>query len=274
MDEPRFEELADGVHTMLSPRLMSNCTMIVSPEGVLVVDAPYTRRLAEEVRAYARRLTTRPIAWVVSTHYHGDHILHLEAFAPPARVLGHQRNRENIAAYGEGERAHFSRHYPHLAAEYAAVRLPLPEVTYTDRLTLYLGDRKVVLWHPGPAHTSGDTIVELPAERLAVVADLLFNGVLPVARSADLGGWIAALARLESMPLETIVPGHGPVGTRAELAAMRGFLEAVCAAVRPCVEAGAPLEEALAAIDCMPWRDWAHPERLRPAIERAYAELR
>jgi cyclase len=272
MDEPRFVELAEGVHAMLSPHTMSNCTLVAAPEGVLVVDAPYTRSLAEAVRAYAARLSSAPIRWVVSTHYHGDHVLHLEAFAPPASVLAHARNRENIASFAESERAHFCRNFPELADEYRATRIPVPDTTYTDTLSLYLGGREVRLWHPGPAHTSGDTIIELPAERLAVVADLLFNGMLPVARSADLAGWIAALERLEAMPLETIVPGHGPVSTRRDLVTMRGYLEAVCAAVRPYVAAGVPLERVLAEIDLAPYTTWPRQERLQAAIERAYAE--
>lgn len=272
MDEPQFVELAEGVHALLSPERMSNCTLIATSEGVLAIDAPYTRALAAAVRAYAARLTPQPIRWVVSTHYHGDHILHLEAFAPPAAVLGHARTRENIARYAESERAHFSRLFPALAAEYAAARIPLPDVTFTDTLTLYLGGREVRLWYPGPAHTSGDTIVELPSERLAVVADILSTGVLPVARSADLAGWIAALERLEHLPLDTIVPGHGPISSRRDLATMRGYLEAVRAAVRPYALAGAPLERALAEIDLAPYTSWPHPERIHAAIERAYAE--
>src|SRR3954454_7925334 len=138
MDEPRFVELAQGVHTMLSPELMSNCTIVASDDGVLVVDAPHTRALAEAVQAYARRLTPQPIRWVVSSHYHGDHILHLGAFAPPAIILGPPRNRDNTAQFGERERAPFSRHRPALAVEYATVPIVLPSLTYSDVLTLYL----------------------------------------------------------------------------------------------------------------------------------------
>jgi cyclase len=274
MDEPRFVELADGVHTMLSPELMSNCTIVACAEGVLVVDAPYTRALAEAVQAYARRLTPQPIRWVVSSHYHGDHILHLGAFAPPAVVLGHARNRDNIAQFGESERAHFSRQRPQLAAEYATVPIVLPSLTYSDVLTLYLAGREVRLWHPGPAHTTGDTVLFLPAERLAVVADLLFNGVFPVARSAHLGGWIAALDTLQAMDLDTVVPGHGAISTRRELGAMREYLAAVRDAVIPYAREGLPLERALAEIHLDGYAAWPYPERLAQAVERAYAEER
>lgn len=273
MEEPRFVELADGVHTMLSPLLMSNCTIVTSAEGVLIVDAPFTRALAEAVRAYARRLTARPIRWVVSSHYHGDHILHLSAFAPPATVLGHVRNRENIARYGESERAHFSRHRPEQAAEYQTVPIVLPDLTYSDALTFHFGDRDVRLWHPGPAHTSGDTVVFLPAERLAVVADLLFTGCFPVARSASVSGWIGALEQLQTMPLDTIVPGHGPISTRGDLGSMRDYLVAVREAVRPYAEAGTPLARVLAELPLDQYPSWVYPERISQAIEGAYAEL-
>ena len=86
MDEPQFVELTDGVHAMISPDFMSNCTLVLSGEELLVVDAPATRRLAEAVVADACRLTSQPIRWVVSSHFHPDHTLHLSAYVPPARV--------------------------------------------------------------------------------------------------------------------------------------------------------------------------------------------
>ena len=113
MDEPRFVELADGVHAMISPRLMSNCTIVVTAEGVLTVDAPYTRRLAEAVIDYARRLSPQPIRWVVSSHHHGDHTLQLCVFSPPAQVIGHVANREYILRTGEYERQRFHANIQH-----------------------------------------------------------------------------------------------------------------------------------------------------------------
>ncbi len=271
MDEPRFVELADGVHTMISPHLMSNCTIVVTSEGVLTVDAPYTRPLCEAVIDYARRLSPQPIRWVVSSHHHGDHTLQLCVFSPPAQVIGHVANREYILRTGEYERQRFQTNYPE--AGYESVTLTPPNLTYTDRLTLHLGEREVHLWHPGPAHTAGDTVLFLPAERLAVVADLLFNGMHPVARSGYLGGWIAALSHLQAMDVDTVVPGHGSIASRRELGVMREYLLALRDAVLPYARAGLPVEQAIAEIRLEAYAAWPNPERLGPSIERAYAEL-
>jgi cyclase len=271
MEDLRFVELADGVHTLVSPHLMSNCTIVATAEGVLTVDAPYTRPLCEAVIAHARRLSPQPIRWVVSSHHHGDHTLHLEAFAPPAQVIGHVENRACVLDTAEYERQRFMGHYPE--AGYESVTITPPSLTYTDRLTLYLGEREIHLWHPGPAHTAGDTVLFLPAERLAVVADLLFNGVHPVARNASIGGWIAALDALRGMDLATVVPGHGPIASRRELGVMRDYLLALREAVQPYARSGAPLERALAEIRLEAYAAWPGAERLGPAIERTYAEL-
>jgi cyclase len=271
MEEPRFVELADGVHTMISPRRLSNCTIVVTSEGVLTVDAPYSRQLAEAVITYARRLTAQPIRWVVSSHHHGDHTLQLCVFSPPAQVIGHVRNREVLLSTGEYERQRFMHNYPD--AGYEEVTITPPTLTYTDRLTLHLGQRAIHLWHPGPAHTEGDTVLFLPEQRLAVVADLLFNGIHPVARNGYISGWIAALSALQAMDLETIVPGHGSIASRHELGVMRDYLLALRDAVRPYVRGGAPLEQALAEIRLEPYTAWPDAERLAWAVERAYAEL-
>jgi cyclase len=147
-----------------------------------------------------------------------------------------------------------------------------PSLTYTEEFTMHVGDRAIRLWHPGPAHTSGDTVIFLDGERLAIVADLLSTGVYPVARSAYLPGWIAALERLEGMELDTVVPGHGRISTRADMRRMREYLKAVREAVLPYARSGAPVERALEEIRLEGFGDWPKAERVGAAIERAYAE--
>ena len=150
-----------------------------------------------------------------------------------------------------------------------------PTLTYTgtgSRCTWAIG-RSPPSGTRGPARTEGDTVLFLPEQRLAIVGDLLFNGIHPVARSGYIAGWIAALSALQAMDLETVVPGHGPIASRHELGVMRDYLLAVRDAVRPYVRGGAPLEQALAEIRLEPYAALTDAERLGWAIERAYAEL-
>jgi cyclase len=120
---------------------------------------------------------------------------------------------------------------PDLAPEIAGLEFVLPTEFVDDTLDLDAGRLPVqvraVRRH---AHTAGDLVVILPARRILVASDLVFNGILPVARDADLAGWIAALDDLAGLEPDIVVPGHGPVGGAELLASQRDVLTQVAAA--------------------------------------------
>lgn len=205
---------------------ISNAVFIVTPDGVVVVDALGSPMLAQEMLAEIARITPAPVRYVVLTHYHADHVYGLQAFkAAGATIIAHREGQ----LYLNSETAALR-----LKASREALTPAVDENTHlvaADRwidgpTTLRLGGVDFLIQPAGPAHTPEDLVVWVPQHRLLVAGDLVFRGRVPFVGQADSGRWIAALDRLLAFDAKVIVPGHGPVSTsaRADLELTRDYL--------------------------------------------------
>ncbi|HEY6132664.1 MAG TPA: MBL fold metallo-hydrolase [Rubrivivax sp.] len=205
---------------------ISNAVFIVTPDGVVVVDALGSPMLAQEMLAEIARITPAPVRYVVLTHYHADHVYGLQAFkAAGATIIAHREGQ----LYLNSETAALR-----LKASREALTPAVDENTHlvaADRwidgpTTLRLGGVDFLIQPAGPAHTPEDLVVWVPQHRLLVAGDLVFRGRVPFVGQADSGRWIAALDRLLAFDAKIIVPGHGPVSTsaRADLELTRDYL--------------------------------------------------
>ena len=114
---------------------------------------------------------------------------------------------------------------PAFAREFPLLKMTLPTVTFEDWLVIHDGSHEIHLWHPGvPAHTAGDATVFLPKERVLFTGDLAFHYVTPLAFQGHVGHWIEAADRVLGFAADVVVPGHGPVGTLADVRLLRDYL--------------------------------------------------
>jgi cyclase len=278
-DKPSLIPLAPGVWFFFNANGMSNAGVIEEDDGLTVIDTLLTPAMALDFLRMVREVNPKPVRQVILTHFHGDHILGAEAFTG-ARLIAHENTRRYLKESGDYELRRFAGR-PDSAAALANARVRLPELTFSSRLTLHSGERAVELSWPGPAHTSGDTIisvpkavVSLPKDGIVFVGDLLFNGVMPVLRSASPSGWIETLKGLEANPDAVVIPGHGPVAGVSELTVMRRFLEDCLGLVRSAVARGATEQEILAIEVPRSAREWPGQERWQGALQRAWEEVR
>ncbi|MGE5173535.1 MAG: MBL fold metallo-hydrolase, partial [Betaproteobacteria bacterium] len=108
----------------------------------------------------------------------------------------------------------------------------VPSLTFTDAMEIDLGDRKVELLHAGPSHTVGSSIVYVPDSKTLFAGDVLFTNYHPNMRDGDIRGWIKALDVIASMDATSIIPGHGPLSTKKDVAEMKSYLVAFDAKVK------------------------------------------
>ncbi|MER3419892.1 MAG: MBL fold metallo-hydrolase [Chloroflexota bacterium] len=267
--------LADGLYAYVQAGggfCISNAGLIAGRAGSVVVDALFVPRMTRAFLAEVARQTTAPITTVITTHHHVDHTLGNHLFAGTT-IIGHDLTRSEMARTGNPA-ARIAAVAPHFAPDLAEpIPIVPPNLTYSDRLTLYLDEREVQLIHVPTAHTIDDTLVSLPAERLLFAGDVAFFYVTPLAFEGSVLGWLDAIARIEAMDVERIVPGHGPVGGKAELALLRGYFELIRDQARAHYEAGRPAEQAVLAIDLGPYAAWAEPERIVPNVLRLYQDF-
>lgn len=192
---------------------ISNAAFIVTPEGVLVIDALGAPVLAEELLAEIARHTSQPVRWVVVTHYHADHIYGLQVFKDRgATVIAHRLGQDYLAADTAQRRLAASRDElsPWVTAD---TRLVAADRWLDDETVLELGGERLHLRHAGPAHTPEDVVVFAERSRVLFAGDLVFRGRIPFVGQADSRGWIGALDRLIAWKPAVVVPGHGPLST-------------------------------------------------------------
>jgi cyclase len=257
--EVRTVEVADGVFAYLQLDggwCLNNAGIITGGDRTVLVDTAATIARAEALRATVDRLGGGRQLTIVNTHHHGDHCFGNGVFDPAATIIAHDRTSPELAEGGLG----LCGLWP--AVDWGEIRLRLPDVTYSDTLTLHTGGHEVRLIHPGPAHTTNDTVVLLPSERVLFAGDLVWNGVTPFVLMGSVAGSIEAIGRLRELPVSTVVPGHGPVGGLELLDQTVAYLAWVQEVAAAGHGAGlAPLAELIDA------------ERLAGNLVRAYAEL-
>jgi glyoxylase-like metal-dependent hydrolase (beta-lactamase superfamily II) len=252
---------------------VSNSGLIVGAESAMAVDALMVPSMTRRLVAAIRKTTRRPVATLINTHHHLDHTGG-NRFFRDATIIATARCREELAA-GFPPVSILRRFMPRFAREFPRLKLTLPTLTFQDHLVIHDGDREIQLWHPGmSAHTSGDATVFLPRERVLFAGDIAFHYVTPLAFQGHVGNWIKAATRLLGFDADVIVPGHGPIGTKKDLAHMRDYLVMVRREARKRFEAGMPAEAAARDIQLGVYASWSDPERILPNVSRCYQEFR
>ena len=225
----------------------TNCVGVLGADAVLVIDPLISPAFARQVQAVVRRRTNAPVRFVVFTHHHTDHTWGASVFAgESATIVAHRACRERMAEEHPAILESRQRQ-PELADLVAETVLVLPQVTYDQALVLHLGDLELELWHPGWAHTPGDTFLFLPDQRVAVCGDLVFEGYHYNYEDASVRGVRQGLRALEALDADVFVPGHGAAGGPDLLSHQAAYHDAVERIVAAGVEAGR--DDALIAAD-------------------------
>jgi glyoxylase-like metal-dependent hydrolase (beta-lactamase superfamily II) len=201
----------------------SNAGFVIGDDGVLVIDALFTPDAAKALVAEIRRLTPKPIRYVVNTHYHLDHTGGDQVLRDAgAVIIAHKNVRgwmrvNNVNLFGD-------RITPELKARIKA--LPLPDLVTDKDLTVWLGSRKVVL-RTVLGHTGGDLTVAVPDARVLFAGDMLWRKVAPNLIDGSVAEWQATDADFAAMPdaaRTTYVPGHGDVADVKDVDDFRAYL--------------------------------------------------
>jgi cyclase len=283
-------QVAPGVHAWLQPNGAwgeSNAGLVVGAGESLLVDTlwdvPLTRRMLEAMRPLTDRAR---IQTVVNTHGDGDHwfgnelvagreIVATEAAAAhemravtPGSMVALRRLGSALALAG-GSLGATGRFLRGMVApyEHRGISLTRPTRTFSGRLELDVGGRRVELIEVGPAHTHGDLIVHVPDARVVFAADVAFVGSTPVMWVGPLEGWLRALDTIEALEPEVVVPGHGPITDVAGLQPLREYWAYLDAAARPRLARGlTPTAVAREIVmseeySAQPFANWECPER-------------
>ena len=192
---------------------ISNAGFVITPAGVVVVDALGSPALAQELISLIQQRTKLPITHVLVTHYHADHIYGLQAFEG-AQIWAHEAGKEYLNSETAQSRLAASREdmFPWVDEN---TRLVNATNWLKTRTELVVGGVMFVLQPTGPAHTPEDMVVYVPSESVLFSGDLVFRGRIPFVGHANSRHWLQALQTMLTFDVNTVVPGHGAASTQA-----------------------------------------------------------
>lgn len=217
-----------------------NTSFVVTAEGVVIIDTPMVPQEAKKWRQEAEKFG--PIQYVLNTEPHTDHASGNYWFG--AKVIAHEGTREALLeAKASDLAAGLKTMAPDALPLDPAFRYRLPEITFSEDLTLYLGKHTFHLIHM-PGHTACETAVYIPEEKTAFTGDNL-NLKVPIFIKSLPYQWLESLKRLEQLEIEKVVPGHGEVSDKSCIGRMSEGVQYWIQSVRAAIDRGWSLEETL-----------------------------
>ena len=198
-------KVKDDIYVVHNELVPGNSTALIMNDGVILVDDKFDVDY-DGIVAQLRKVTAKPIKYVINTHHHADHSgSNAKMQKMDVQVLASEKARANMV---EGNQP------------------GLPNMVFDHHAEVFLGGKKAELFYFGRGHTNGDIVVLFPAERVLAAGDLFTNGK-GLAELVDYAGggsakeWTTTLDAVLMLPFDTVVPGHGAVGTRADMVKWR-----------------------------------------------------
>lgn len=230
---------------------ISNAGFVITPKGVVVIDALGSPILAQKLIAEIRKLTKEKIVAVIVTHYHADHVYGLQEFKKAgAKIYAQNEGRNYLSSETAKQRLIASRvdFAPWVNAN---TKLIPADVWIDQKASLNIGGTEFWISRVGPAHAPEDLMVFVPSEKVLFAGDLVFRGRIPFVGNADSKGWLLALDEIEKLHPNVVIPGHGAysVNPGEDIAFTRGYLKYLRESMSPAALNMDPFEEAYKGVD-------------------------
>jgi cyclase len=240
--EIKTDKLSDTTYMMVGAG--GNLGVSIGEDAVFVIDDQFAP-LTPKIEAAIARLTTKPVKFVLNTHWHFDHTGgNANLGKTGALIVAHDNVRKRMSTEGFIEFLGMK--------TTPEPKVALPVVTFSTDATFYLNGDEVYVFHVPRAHTDGDAIIHFRNSNVIHMGDTFFNKLYPFIDTSSGGtidGMIAAVDRGLAISTDStkIIPGHGPLGNKAELQAYRTMLATISARIKAQIKQGLKLEDAIAA---------------------------
>lgn len=252
-DSPRFKSTELTKNIFMLQGKGGNLALLKGKQGLLLIDADY-KTFSEALKAeLAKHGGVDKLAYLINTHWHGDHTQGNLALGKHTQIVAHDNVRARLLTRQEIKLFKMvSEPYPAHA---------LPSITYQTKMTMHINGEEVVVVHYPGGHTDGDSVVFFKKSNIVHMGDHFFNGFFPFVDIAH-GGNVLKMAKnvkalLSMVDDKTkIVPGHGPLGSKAEFQAFHDMLVGTSAEVKAMKDKGMTLKQIQKKGLSAKWKEW------------------
>lgn len=264
-DNFSVEKLSETTYVVLPKEggpAVSNSVFIILKESVLVIDSQVSKELAEDLLKEIKKITPKPVKYLVNTHFHRDHTGGNLVFGPQAQWILHQETLEQLKKNKN------------------ALNEPVISIKY--QCSLIDADNKIHIDWLGKGHTDGDLFIHLSDEDILILGDLFFNDTIPYVKDGNIEKWLAVLDRVikrtKMSESKIIVPGHGPIGDFLSLRRFRELLAWAKGVVNAEFQKGTERNKIIdvakkTKLYKMRLHTYNHLDRLPDLLDKVYQEL-
>jgi cyclase len=271
---PQIKKLKDGIYVYVGKEFNSNCGIVLTQEGVVLIDSGHNPTDSRAISDSVKKLTSLPVRFLIDTEPHPDHTTGHFVFSPPATIIAHEGATESMKGRERESPDRIQKMMtvsPEMRAALEGYRFIAPHIEYQQKMTLNLGERTFDLMYLKGVHSEADTAVWLPKERVLFSASAAvvnqYNILRPFVTIPDI---LAAMKMMKGLNPEFVIPGHGTPGTVKIFEDSERYYALLLERVGKMAREGKSLEEIKKELRMPEYDGWASKDRIPSNIEAAY----
>jgi cyclase len=275
---PQIQKIADGIYVYVGKDFNSNCGIVLTQEGVVLIDSGHNPTDSQAILAAVKQLTALPIRYLIDTEPHPDHTTGHFVFAPPAIIIAHQGATQSMLDRERetpGRIEKLAGTSPEMRAALQGYRFVAPQIEYRDKMALNVGERSFQLFYQKNVHSEADSAVWLPKERVLFSASgIVVNQINILRPFVTIPDILAAAKMMKALNPEHVIPGHGTPGTAKIFDDTEKYYALLLERVGKLVKEGKSLDAIKKEVKMPEYDKWASQERMPSNIEAAYKTVK
>ncbi len=272
--DPQIKKIKDGIYVYVGKEFNSNCGIILTQEGVVLIDSGHNPIDSRAILAAVKKLTPLPVRFLIDTEPHPDHTTGHFVFSPPATIIAHEGATESMKGRERETPDRIQKMMtvsPEMRAALEGYRFIPPHIEYRQKMTLNVGERTFELMYLKAVHSEADTAVWLPKERVLFSASAVvvnqYNILRPFVTIPDI---LAAAKMMKGLNPEFVIPGHGTPGTVKIFEDSERYYALLLERVGKMAREGKSLDEIKKELRMPEYDGWGSKDRIPSNIDAAY----